>query len=49
MAVIPGRTKREPQMCDCTSGNLEIPDAQSHIWSLVLAHHPGMTSWTNRK
>jgi hypothetical protein len=23
--VIPGRAKREPQMCDCTSGNLEIP------------------------
>jgi len=23
--VIPGRAKREPQMCNCTSGNLEIP------------------------
>jgi len=26
IAVIPGRAKREPQMCNCTSGNLEIPD-----------------------
>jgi len=25
IAVIPARAKREPQMCDCTSGNLEIP------------------------
>jgi hypothetical protein len=24
-SVIPGRAKREPQMCNCTSGNLEIP------------------------
>jgi hypothetical protein len=23
--VIPGRAQREPQMCDCTSGNPEIP------------------------
>jgi hypothetical protein len=23
--VIPGRAQREPQMCHCTSGNLEIP------------------------
>jgi hypothetical protein len=23
--VIPGRAKREPQVCNCTSGNLEIP------------------------
>jgi hypothetical protein len=23
--VIPGRAQREPQMCDCTSGNLVIP------------------------
>jgi hypothetical protein len=22
--VIPGRVKREPQMCNCTSGNLEL-------------------------
>jgi hypothetical protein len=26
----------EPQMCNCTSGNLEIP-------GLVLTHNPGMT------
>jgi hypothetical protein len=25
LAVIPGRAKREPQMRDCASGNLEIP------------------------
>jgi hypothetical protein len=25
IAVIPGHAKREPQMCNCTSGNLEIP------------------------
>jgi hypothetical protein len=24
-AVIPGAREREPQMCNCTSGNLEIP------------------------
>jgi len=23
VAVIPGRAQREPQMCNCTSGNLE--------------------------
>jgi hypothetical protein len=27
-------------MCNCTSGNLEIP-------GLVLAHHPGMTFFLN--
>jgi hypothetical protein len=25
-AVIPGRAQREPQMRNCASGNLEIPD-----------------------
>ncbi|SDO32361.1 hypothetical protein SAMN05444050_3853 [Afipia sp. GAS231] len=36
-SVIPGRAKREPQMRNCASGNLEIP-------GLVLTHHPGMTN-----
>src|SRR5438132_983284 len=31
-----GARKCEPQMCNCTSGNLEIP-------GLVLPDHPGMT------
>jgi len=26
--VVPGRAKREPQMCNCTSGNLEIPGSR---------------------
>src|ERR1700686_2536608 len=30
------RLRIEPQMCNCTSGNLEIP-------GLVLTHHPGTT------
>jgi hypothetical protein len=34
--VIPGRAEREPQMCNCTSGNAEIP-------GLVPSDHPGMT------
>src|SRR5712671_5145850 len=34
--VIPGRAKREPQMCNCTSGNLEIPGS-------APAGCPGMT------
>ena len=36
--VIPGRAKREPQGRNCALGNLEIP-------GLVLAHHPGMTTF----
>jgi hypothetical protein len=31
-----GDAKHRTLMCDCTSGNLEIP-------GLVLADHPGMT------
>jgi hypothetical protein len=31
-AVIPGSAaRRRPQMCDCTSGNLEIPGAMLRI------------------
>src|ERR1700675_4399096 len=32
-AVIPGRPKGEPQMCNCTSGNLEIPGSMRSLSS----------------
>jgi hypothetical protein len=31
LAVIPGRAKREPQMRNCASGNLEIPGSMLRI------------------
>jgi hypothetical protein len=31
LAVIPGCAKRRPQMCRCTSGNLEIPGSMLRI------------------
>jgi hypothetical protein len=44
IGVIPGRAKREPQVRNCASGNLEIPRcAIAHLRS-GSADHPGMTA-----